>query len=381
MITERSIPSFAQDFHAYYLKQARQPSAIAFLFVGLNFIAGHFYSNSLLGLPLDVPGSVHLAQWGLVIPACLLTAAALSYPRSRLKTEWVIIVGILLVSTGIVLTRRAWQISGAEFPIDYSIYVMALIAAVAGIGFRMLIAVVPVVCLNMVSNYLTNGFTPHAHFEAIGIFSTGLVVGVISWQVQRAMHRMWLDRQRFESLSRTDPLTGLLNRRAFEETTGILMAQARRSERPVAVAMLDIDFFKAYNDHYGHAAGDIALRQVAQSFSSHARRPLDVCARMGGEEFAIIWYDVTEAQAQQLCENVMRGVQLLNIPHEHQLGGRKMTVSLGACHTEKTRAHEFENLLAEADRNLYLAKQRGRNCHVFTGSVGAETHFASANAG
>lgn len=226
------------------------------------------------------------------------------------------------------------------------------------------------------SSYALFGNTPKAHFEALSIAAIAVLIGTLHWQVGRLMYSLWSERRRFEGLSRHDSLTNLLNRRAFDDSLNRLFSIARRERKSIAVAMVDIDHFKRYNDQYGHLPGDEALKQVARVLESVARRPTDLCARFGGEEFVVVWYDVTEANARQLCEILNAAVRELQIPHASERPHRILTVSVGACYVENVRLHDWTEIQSEADDNLYLAKDRGRNCVIFTAHTDqpVETH-------
>ena len=152
-----------------------------------------------------------------------------------------------------------------------------------------------------------------------------------------------------------DYLTGLYNRRYFFEVTRKLLAVAHRSERPLAVAMIDIDHFKGFNDTYGHDVGDEVLREVAQALAGLVRGS-DVVARLGGEEFCVVATNTPAADARGLFEALRQAVSARRIPHES--GSLSVTVSVGVSTTLEP---EIDQMLAAADRLLYEAKEGGRN--------------------
>jgi diguanylate cyclase (GGDEF)-like protein len=163
-------------------------------------------------------------------------------------------------------------------------------------------------------------------------------------------------------LAERDFVTGLLNRRAFSTRATGIWRQALRDGRSIGIAMVDVDHFKHYNDHYGHAAGDVALQSVAHVIAEHARRPLDACARYGGEEFVVLWYDVDADHALALAQRMCQAVQALGLPHVASPTAGVVSISVGllVC-TAVHDAAQWDAALRAADQALYQAKQQGRN--------------------
>ena len=160
----------------------------------------------------------------------------------------------------------------------------------------------------------------------------------------------------FERQAREDPLTGLGNRRSFDERLAHEFARAQRSGHPLAVALADLDHFKRINDDYSHAAGDAALRAMAQVMRATCRN-VDVLARWGGEEFALLFPDTTMDEALQVCERLRAAVESYDCAAFAP--GHKLTVSIGV--SDLTGLNHHEKLITRADANLYEAKRRGRN--------------------
>ncbi|WP_052360231.1 GGDEF domain-containing protein [Solidesulfovibrio alcoholivorans] len=166
---------------------------------------------------------------------------------------------------------------------------------------------------------------------------------------------------KLEALSSTDALTGIANRRRFDETLEREYASHVRLKAEMSLILLDVDFFKLYNDHYGHQQGDECLRRIAGVLSGCAKRPSDLVARYGGEEFVCILPDTDISGAIYVAECIRQSVMKQAIPHARSEISDRVTVSLGVtslrCHSETSPAH----LLEQADRYLYRAKNAGRN--------------------
>lgn len=158
-----------------------------------------------------------------------------------------------------------------------------------------------------------------------------------------------------------DGLTGIPNRRRFDEVLHMEWHRAQRTGKPISLLMIDIDHFKHYNDTYGHLQGDDCLKAVAQALAELAHRGGDFVARYGGEEFVCVLAETDAPGAQIVADRLLAAVTDLNIPHEASPVVPWVTVSIGYCTASSVSGHSWEQLLDCADRNLYRAKQAGRN--------------------
>ena len=166
---------------------------------------------------------------------------------------------------------------------------------------------------------------------------------------------------RLRSLAFIDGLTGVANRRRFDETLEAEWRRCWRSGLPLALMMIDVDHFKNYNDHYGHQQGDLCLQTVANSLRQHFRRPHDLVARYGGEEFVCLLPECNLSGAAPHAEALRLAVLELRIPHAKSPTANQITISLGvamAIPNAETSPHQF---IAMADARLYAAKSAGRN--------------------
>lgn len=161
-------------------------------------------------------------------------------------------------------------------------------------------------------------------------------------------------------LSAVDGLTGIANRRQFDEALSREWRRCMREREPLALLMCDVDFFKQYNDRYGHQAGDECLKQLAATLRGKLRRPADVVARYGGEEFAAILPDTGVDGAALVAEGMRAAVQALGLAHEASAAGR-VTVSIGVAVRVPQQPAELAAFVGAADAALYAAKRRGRN--------------------
>ena len=164
-----------------------------------------------------------------------------------------------------------------------------------------------------------------------------------------------------EELSFRDGLTGVANRRRFDAITEIEWSNARRNRQPLSLIMLDIDYFKQYNDRYGHLEGDACLKRIARVLSSAATRARDLMARFGGEEFVLVLPETDEAAARKLADRCRYLILAEQLPHESSPIGSTLTVSLGVGTAIPGPADELLPFIDMVDKRLYQAKQLGRD--------------------
>ncbi|WP_024930513.1 diguanylate cyclase [Methylophilus sp. OH31] len=207
--------------------------------------------------------------------------------------------------------------------------------------------------------------TPFLDFETLHMVLVILVVvGATLWasasEVRKILIDVLLKQISSEQASWEDRLTGIGNRRSFDANMATTWAQASRAKVPLSLMMVDVDFFKKFNDSYGHQAGDECLRQVASALDSCARRTGDSVTRYGGEEFAVVLFHTPLNEARNISDSMLTAVQKLNIRHEqstHQI----VTISMGIATIVPTMENSMQQLIEEADKALYRAKENGRN--------------------
>jgi two-component system chemotaxis family response regulator WspR len=164
-----------------------------------------------------------------------------------------------------------------------------------------------------------------------------------------------------QRLTNVDGLTGLSNRRYFNEYLEIEWRHAVRVREQISLLMVDIDHFKLYNDTYGHLAGDEVLRTVAQTVMRSFHRPKDLAARFGGEEFAVILPQTPQGDLQRLGDKVVQAVAMLDLPHSASSTASKVTISVGGASRIPQPGDSVFALVEAADKALYQAKAAGRN--------------------
>ncbi len=201
-----------------------------------------------------------------------------------------------------------------------------------------------------------NGLKMGASDYIVKPFNQTVVMARVALHLQVVRQRRMLER-----LANIDGLTELANRRRFDEMYNLEWQRARRSGRPLSLALLDIDAFKQFNDRYGHPAGDRALRSVARVAGAAMRRPGDLAARYGGEELLLLMPETDALDGRRVAEAVREAVTALNIAHEASSVAPLVTVSIGGATLDPDGDEEQAELFEAADAQLYRAKQNGRN--------------------
>jgi len=199
--------------------------------------------------------------------------------------------------------------------------------------------------------------------------------GRLLWQIRRStrladrtaanLHEIIMD---LEDKIHYDALTGIYNRRFIEENLKRIVRSLARSGGFLSVLMIDIDYFKDYNDTYGHSEGDVCLKVVAETISGSLLRADDFAARYGGEEFVVILPDTDETGARTKAEIILDNIREKNVPHENSKAASYVTVSIGVTTSIVQQGQSGADYIKRADEALYMAKQSGRNRYVFIGA-------------
>jgi diguanylate cyclase (GGDEF)-like protein len=225
----------------------------------------------------------------------------------------------------------------------------ALVSSLIAIGFYAATAVSLAMPAMELTGYLTL------------LFIANVLCGFGAYNMEHMRRTAWLEARLLDEVAQRDGLTGIYNRRRFDEHLAHVWQNGVREHRSVTLLFVDIDHFKAFNDRYGHQAGDEAMKAVAGVLMQFARRPLDFVARYGGEEFAIVLYDTTQAHVGQVAEQLLEEVRGLGIPHEDSGAAKVLTISVGVACVVPVARRSSAGLLQLADQALYAAKDAGRN--------------------
>jgi diguanylate cyclase (GGDEF)-like protein len=223
------------------------------------------------------------------------------------------------------------------------------------------------VALIYVENTLLEGAFTERHVRTLELLGAQAAISLMNARHVENLERKVAERtDELRRMSMKDGLTGIANRRSFDERLGGEWRRALRAGKPLSLMMIDIDQFKPYNDHYGHVDGDRCIRTVAQTLERVINRSTDLVARYGGEEFGVILPDTDADAARWLAESCLRAIADLAIPHARSGASDVISISIGLCTMVVDPSQVAETLVTRADRALYEAKRSGRNrVHVW----------------
>jgi diguanylate cyclase (GGDEF)-like protein len=198
------------------------------------------------------------------------------------------------------------------------------------------------------------------------ILGAATVIGTVSsYNWENTLRKAFIEQRMLNELAQRDGLTGLYNRRIFDDYIQRVWRQARREQVTVEIIFIDIDHFKVYNDLHGHQAGDDCLRRVARSIARAAKRPFDFSARYGGEEFVLVLYGPPDDYARSLPEQLRQQIIDLAIQNEGSQVAPMITVSIGVALADPSSGRSLTGAIQAADEALSQAKQAGRNRVIF----------------
>jgi diguanylate cyclase (GGDEF)-like protein len=318
---------------------------------------------TLLGDALNrIPSIVHMFLMVPVLALCL--AVTFSPRRDRIYPPLALAAAILL---GLSVTGTQLVASPNGLPLLFPCVLLSCIFIyfMGGLIFyRALTANLLVTFVYLGAGSILRLPGPDFGYDATALIAVNLICISVGYMHEKISRSRFLETGLLRELVARDGLTGIQNRRMFDQHITRVWHQAARDAARVAVLLIDIDCFKDYNDRYGHQAGDECLRAVAISLSQCARRPLDFVARYGGEEFAIVLYEASREYVAEVLTRIQRSIAELNIPHEASTVASRLTVSVGAAFVQPSAGRTYQGLIQLADEALYSAKEQGRNCVV-----------------
>jgi diguanylate cyclase (GGDEF)-like protein len=207
-------------------------------------------------------------------------------------------------------------------------------------------------------DYITKPFQQE---EVLARVKVHLELRFLTQKVQEQAIALQLANQELHRLANLDGLTEVANRRRFDDYLDQEWQRLKREQNALALILCDIDYFKDYNDYYGHQAGDACLKRVAQALHKCIKRPADLVARYGGEEFAIILPNTSSEGAVYIAQLIQTTIKHLSIPHHHSQVSSCITLSLGISSQVPNSDHDAHALVSKTDKALYSAKGNGRN--------------------
>ncbi len=347
-------------FRAPDIAERTTPPHMVALVGGSLFLAGAALTAVAMVLPrpimLDTTGFWLICIAQLVLGTLMLTAGRLGHGAERWVAPTAVLSSIVIIGVAFELTYSETEAAVIinlfyVWPAIYAGYFFNRGIA-AGVGALVLITYI---ASSLAADVGARALLLRGLIILSVVGGTGIVAHVVRRHVEGLIHKL-------DELARIDPLTGLLNRRGFDEHLSNEISRFRRTRRPLSLAVGDIDHFKAINDRHGHAAGDMVLQGIGETLLSSARGA-DVVARLGGEEFALLMPATGPDAALAAAERLRALVATVSDP-----GGAPVEITFGVTSTAEPGCQDADSLLLAADRALYVGKEGGGDRSVLYAS-------------
>ncbi len=323
-------------------------------------VAFSIMESIVLGPELNrVPSMIHML---VIIPTLLIgLASSFSAQRHRIYPPLALVASTIL-GLGVGAIQVIAALNGTSILFPCMMLTIIFIYFMGGLLFYPAVAANVIVLFVYLAAGTELNLPGHEFaYDLLAMVAANLFGASVVYMHEKTSRMRFLEACLLREMVARDGLTGIQNRRMFDQHIQRAWQQAVRDEERVAVLLVDIDCFKDYNDRYGHQAGDECLRAVAVSLSQCARRPMDFVARYGGEEFAVVLYQASREYVAEVLTRIQRSIAELNIPHEASRVASRLTVSIGAAFILPSSNRTYEGLIQLADEALYSAKEQGRN--------------------
>jgi diguanylate cyclase (GGDEF)-like protein len=332
-------------------------SALAGLFILAAVFFSYRRNGGLLAHTVPLPLLIAIAEFSICLSISILK-------KKKLSDAWVVNM-LVAISFVLALINCCYaRVSGQSWmPVEQFLVFFAVFQIIYVYDF-VVILTADVVLVLFFRFFLERYMAPAGRWQldAGNVFYACAIVAAFTWISSRRRVSELVLQNRYYKESIRDQLTGLGNRRNFEQTVGFYLSVCRRVHQTVCVMMLDVDFFKRYNDTYKHFKGDDVLRQIGRVLRELTESEHVYAARVGGEEFIVLWTENRIAEAKRVARKLRQNIIDLQIPHESSPVAPYVTVSIGLYMMRGGSQDTSEELYRNADTALYRAKEQGRDC-------------------
>ena len=372
----RFTPETESEFQRYFIQRslprARWATAIYLALVAVVTAINMRGTMTPVGQAIVEP--IYLLRLGVACPALVAILAATVVPELHRHYQWIASTAVIITGMSVMVISGLAAAAGMpQFQMG-DVLVVVYATLFLGLLFRAVLVVATALLLSFTGIGVFLGVSgEHLIFAGSVVFATTLMSVLSALRMERLLRANFIENRLLNDIAERDGLTGLYNRRMFDNLTNRLWLQAQRNQETLQIILVDIDHFKPYNDLYGHQAGDNCIRRVATIIARATKRPFDFCARYGGEEFALVLYAPSGDDATALSEQIRRETMALNIPHGHSDAAGILTVSIGSATAEPDTKRSLAGLIQSADEALYRAKQLGRNRVLHVDSAESNT--------
>jgi len=322
-------------------------------------------------------GKIWIIRYGIGCPVIVLASFLIRYAKKEKHVQLILslaalIIGLTIIMIMIVTRSDPAQkyYAGLVLTTFYAYIALGLrfkYASTVGISLIVIYFLLSILYIKPLFSFLVGNAFTLVFANIIGMIGNYLseknirinfLLSALANMDREGLKRL---NKTLEKLSKTDSLTGLANRRYFEEFLGSEWKRATRYKYPISLLMIDIDHFKRYNDYWGHQKGDQCLVKLAEVLKEFGRRPGDLVARYGGEEFVVILSNTPSKHAEEIAETIRKKIINLNLSHPLSDVLKVVTVSIGVATVVPSKEKQKDKLIEMSDKVLYEAKSRGRN--------------------
>ncbi len=352
------------EFRAFYVAQ-NLPRGRLSGFIGLVLVLAITLVDMFFGESAE-GNLTNIIRLGVLCPLLIAVVIA-TYSRAleKLYAE-VAAVGVTLTGLVVIFLCVMAASTGASYALSGVILVTLFACLFLGLFFYQAAAISAVLVVAHIAMAYFMGLSfDELLFSTATLVSASVIGNIATYNLEYALRTNFLENCLLNALAERDGLTGLYNRRIFDDYMRRVWRQARRDQVSVEVILIDIDDFKSFNDLYGHQHGDDCLKIVAKTIAKHAKRPLDFSARYGGEEFVLVLFGPPGEFGRLMPEQIRHEIEDLAIPHEGSSVARFVTVSIGVARAQPGVGRSLAGAIQVADEALYEAKRGGRNQVVY----------------
>ena len=352
------------EFRAEYLARLRIWNRLAIIVSAFSVVGFAVLDHFVLAA--EHSRITNMVRFGLHIP-CVIIMLVLT--TKRFYERWYELgIGIIAPAFGMGTVIMSAFSPPSEVPLVGARLLLAsfFFTFMIGLRFRAAARANLIVLAGLIVAFIAGTMPTATATYLMALLFTANIIGFAgSYALEHANRTAFLEHRQLSEVATHDGLTTLLNRAAFEDQIRRVWQQAQRDRQTLAVIMIDIDYFKAYTDRYGHIAGDDCLRRVSSALREAARRrPLDFVARYGGEELVAVLYGADKSYGESISRSLLTAVRELRIPHASSETQPYVTVSVGVVSVDAYRIASHDAAVELADQALYAAKHQGRDRYV-----------------
>ncbi len=349
-----------REFRRYFQRRTLPMAQIAVLIAMFLIVAVCVLDWIVMPLEFALP-AIRFRVFTMLALLVAVFSASLIWPSDTRIPYAFMLVGALN-GVGTVIVGSIAARSGTEFVMWGTIFATFYVYLVFGLRFRQAaFAGWPVFLTFFVAGIIMDAPFVKMAYGTLFLVFTNFIGMYASFLFEMDARELFQKQKLLKKLARTDGLTGIDNRRSFDEHLSDVWRQARREKHAIAVLLVDIDYFKLFNDCYGHGPGDECIQAVAATLGRSVHRPFDQVARYGGEEFAVVLYNPSDQFVRDYADDVVRQIAALGIEHKASDIADDVTISAGATVMWPDASNQPDQLVRTADDALYESKAQGRN--------------------